>query len=98
MQGSPKVLNELNQLLTGELTASDQYFIHSRMYENWGFLKLSERLEHERVEELDHASRLIRRILFLGGIPNVAARAPLHVGATVPEMMKNDLDYELRVV
>jgi bacterioferritin len=98
MQGSQKVIHELNVLLTGELSASDQYFIHSRMYENWGFRKLYERLEHEREEELEHASRLIRRILFLGGVPSVAAREPLHIGATVPDMIRNDLDYELRVV
>lgn len=98
MQGSKKVLSELNALLTGELTAADQYFIHSRMYENWGFRELYERTEHERVEELDHASRLIRRILFLGGTPDVASRSPLRVGTDVPAMLRNDLDYEIEVV
>jgi bacterioferritin len=98
MQGSSKVLQELNSLLTGELSAADQYFIHSRMYENWGLMALYHRIEHEREEELEHAARLIQRILFLGGTPNVAARTPLNVGATVPEMMKNDLAYELSVV
>lgn len=98
MQGNSRVLSELNELLTGELTAADQYFVHSRMYENWGFLQLYKRLEHEREEELVHAALLIRRILFLGGTPNVASRAPLKIGASVPEMMKNDLDYELSVV
>jgi len=98
MQGNPKVIQELNTLLTGELTASDQYFVHSRMYENWGYRKLYERLEHEREEELSHAARLIHRILFLGGTPDVASRSGLKVGAAVPEMMKNDLDYELSVV
>lgn len=98
MQGSKKVIDELNHLLRGDLTASDQYFIHSRMYENWGFRKLYERLEHEREEELVHASRLIRRILFLGGVPNVASRDPLKIGLNVPEMLQNDLDFELGVV
>ncbi|MBX9633622.1 MAG: bacterioferritin [Magnetospirillum sp.] len=98
MKGIPSVIDRLNKLLTGELTAADQYFIHSRMYENWGFKKLYERLEHERVEELEHASRLIQRILFLDGIPDVAARSPLAIGADVPSMMKNDLAYELSVV
>jgi bacterioferritin len=98
MKGIPSVVDRLNRLLTGELSAADQYFIHSRMYENWGFTKLYERIEHERVEELEHASRLIRRILFLEGIPDVASRAPLAIGADVPGMLKNDLAYELAVV
>jgi bacterioferritin len=98
MQGKKTVIDELNKLLTGELTAADQYFIHSRMYENWGFSALYERVEHERVEELEHASKLIRRILFLEGVPNVASRSVLKIGATVPEMLRNDLDYELSVV
>lgn len=98
MQGNAKVLQELNSLLTGELSAADQYFIHSRMYENWGLMSLYKRIEHEREEELEHAARLIQRILFLGGTPNVAARTPLNIGANVPDMMKNDLAYELSVV
>jgi bacterioferritin len=98
MKGKQAVIDRLNQLLTGELSSADQYFIHSRMYENWGFQKLYERIEHERVEELEHASRLIRRILFLEGVPDVASRGPLAIGATVPDMLKNDLIYELNVV
>lgn len=98
MKGKANVVGELNRLLTGELSAADQYFIHSRMYENWGFRELYQRIEHERVEELEHASHLIRRILFLEGVPDVASRAPLKIGATVPEMLKNDLDYEIAVV
>jgi bacterioferritin len=98
MQGNAKVLQELNSLLTGELSAADQYFVHSRMYENWGLRAIYKRIEHEREEELEHAARLIQRILFLGGTPNVAARNPLNVGANVPEMMKNDLAYEYAVV
>ena len=98
MQGSKKVVDRLNQLLTDELSAADQYFIHSRMYENWGFMALYERLEHERLEELEHAGRLIRRILFLEGTPDMASRTPLKVGRSVPEMLRNDLDYELAVV
>jgi bacterioferritin len=98
MQGSPKVLQQLNALLTGELTAADQYFVHSRMYENWGYKRLFDRIEHEREEELEHAARLIHRILFLGGTPDVASRGALKVGAAVPDMLKNDLDYELSTV
>jgi bacterioferritin len=98
MQGNTKVLQELNALLTGELTAADQYFVHSRMYENWGLMALYERIEHEREEELEHAARLVQRILFLNGTPNVASRGPLHVGKDVPEMLKNDLAYEYSTV
>jgi bacterioferritin len=98
MQGKKTVIDELNKLLTGELSAADQYFIHSRMYENWGFSVLYERIEHERVEELEHATKLIRRILFLEGTPDVASRGALKIGATVPEMLRSDLEYELGVV
>ena len=98
MQGKKSVIQELNILLTGELTAADQYFIHSRMYENWGFSQLYQRAEHERIEELEHASMLIRRILFLEGAPDVASRTPLVIGSTVPEMLKADLAYEVQVI
>lgn len=98
MKGISSVIDRLNKLLTGELTAADQYFTHSRMYENWGLKKLYARVEHERVEELDHAAKLIQRILFLEGIPDVASRGALAIGANVPSMLKNDLDYEYMVV
>ena len=98
MQGKQVVIDTLNALLTDELSAADQYLIHAHMYENWGLSALYERLAHEQAEELEHAAKLIRRILFLEGTPNVAARSPLKIGKTVPEMLKNDLDYELAVV
>lgn len=98
MKGLPSVIDQLNKLLTGELTAADQYFIHSRMYENWGFKKLYERVEHERVEELDHAAKLIHRILFLEGVPDVASRGALGIGNDVPSMLRSDLNYEYSVV
>jgi len=97
MHGNIKVIDELNRLLTQELTSSDQYFTHSQMYLNWGFHQLFERLDHERVEELKHAERLIQRILFLGGTPNIGARAALKIGKDVPEGLKSDLDSELSV-
>ena len=98
MKGNQKVIDTLNTLLTGELSAADQYFIHSRMYQDWGLQKLFERLEHESKEELEHAEKLIERILFLEGKPDVAARDPLRVGEDVPGMLKNDLTLELEVV
>lgn len=98
MKGSDKVIAELNHLLAGELTAVDQYFIHSRIYEDMGLTKLYERLDHEREEETDHADQMIKRILFLEGHPDLATREPLNVGKTVPEMLQNDLDVEYSVI
>jgi bacterioferritin len=98
MKGSQKVIDTLNHLLAGELTAIDQYFLHSRMYQNWGYEKLYARIEHERQDEVGHADALIKRMLFLEGAPNMAKREPLHIGATVPKMLKNDLDIEIAVV
>lgn len=98
MKGKKPVVDRLNKLLAGELTAADQYFVHSRMYENWGYRKLYERVAHEREEELEHAEKLIRRILFLEGTPEVGKRGKLAVGRDVPEMMKNDLAYEYAVI
>jgi len=98
MKGNDKVIGQLNALLAGELAARDQYFIHSRMYQDWGLGKLHERLNHEMEEETEHASRLIERILFLEGTPNMEASVPLRVGKDVPEMLGNDLEIEIQVV
>lgn len=98
MQGNPIVIDTLNKLLTGEMSAADQYFIHSRMYQDWGLDKLHERIKHEAEEELLHATRLVERILFLEGTPDVASREALRIGKDVPEMLQNDLTYELEVV
>jgi len=98
MRGNTKVIETLNTLLTGELSAADQYFIHSRMYEDWGLTKLYERIKHEHEEELQHADVLIKRILFLEGTPNVASREPLTIGSNVKGMFENDLKWELDVV
>lgn len=97
MKGNKKVVDALNGLLAHEMSAADQYFIHSRMYEDWGMTELFERLKHEQEEELEHAARLVTRILFLEGTPDVAARDALKIGNDVPSMMKNDLSYELMV-
>lgn len=98
MKGHPQVIAHLNGLLAGELTAIDQYFIHSRMYQDWGLQKLHERLSHEMQEEQTHAHLLIQRILFLEGTPELSKREPLAVGRDVPEMLKNDLAVEYRVL
>lgn len=98
MQGNPQVIDYLNQLLRGELAARDQYFIHSRTYEDQGFIKLYERINHEMEEETQHADAILRRILFLGGRPDMRPTA-FTPGLTVPEMLQKDLDleYEVRV-
>lgn len=98
MKGDDKVIELLNELLAGELTAMDQYFIHSRMYHDWGLNKLYERVSHEMADETGHADQLIRRILFLEGTPNLSVRQPLNIGANVPDMLKNDLYLEIQVV
>lgn len=98
MRGHPTVIDCLKKLLTAELTAADQYFAHSRMFANWGLHKLYERVAHEREEELEHADKLLRRILFLEGTPDVGARDALNIGADPVRMLKNDLAYELAVV
>ena len=98
MKGDKKVIKQLNKLLAGELTAMDQYFIHSRMYQDWGFNKLYERINHEMQDETRHADTLIKRILFLEGVPDLSKREPLTIGGNVPDMLKNDLELELNVV
>lgn len=98
MKGDNKVIDHLNHLLAGELAAIDQYFIHSRMYEDWGLTKLQERIGHEMTDETAHADALIKRILFLEGTPDVATREGLNIGKDVAEMLKNDLGLEMEVV
>ena len=97
MKGSQRVIDAMNGLLAAELTAMDQYFIHSRMHADWGFEKLHERLAHEFEDEKGHAAALIERILFLEGTPDLATREPLKVGNEVTNMLKNDLALEISV-
>ena len=98
MKGNPQVINHLNALLVGELTAIDQYFIHSRIYQDMGLDKLFTQINHEMQEEQTHADLLIKRILFLEGAPDLSTRDPLKVGENVPEMLRNDLAYEYKVI
>ena len=97
MQGKQKVIDTLNGLLALELTAMDQYFIHSEMYADWGIGKLHERIAHEFDDEKSHAKALIERMLFLEGVPDMVTRVPLRVGKDVPEMLENDLQVEYDV-
>jgi bacterioferritin len=97
MQGKQSIIDALNLLLANELTAMDQYFIHSRMYLDWGLQKLYERIDHEVTDEKAHASAIIERILFLEGTPNMVTRDPIQVGHDVPTMLQNDLNVEYHV-
>ncbi len=98
MKGNDRVIDVLKTLLAGELAARDQYFIHSRMCDDWGLTKLFEHYEHERQEESSHADAIIKRILFLDGVPDLNNQDNLNVGSDVPSMFKNDLALEYHVV
>ena len=98
MKGDKKILEILNNLLAGELAASDQYLIHAEMYADFGLSHLAEKILHESEHERQHARALIQRILFLEGIPNLVKREDLTVGSAVPDMLKADLEVEYQVV
>jgi bacterioferritin len=97
MKGDAGIIDILNGLLAGELTAVDQYLIHGEMYANFGFPHLAETSLHESDHERQHARALIQRILFLEGTPDLGKRSALKVGTTVPEMLQADLDVEYHV-
>lgn len=97
MKGQQAILDLLNRLLANELSAMDQYFVHACMYQDWGLDALHQRIEHESLDERQHASKLIERILFIEGKPNVAARNGLAIGADCQQMLANDLAYECQV-
>ena len=96
MKGDKAVIDYMNELLAGELAARDQYFIHSRMYAEWGFNKLFERLNHEMAEETEHAEQFIRRILMLEGTPTMVPTGR-NIGSDLVSMLKADLNTELEV-
>ena len=97
-KGDAQVIELLNEILTAELTAINQYFIHAKMCENWGFERLAKKKREESIEEMRDADRLIERILFLGGTPNLQRLSPLRVGEDAVEQHRLDLLLELEAV
>ena len=98
MQGDAEVIEFLNEALTAELTAINQYFIHAKMCENWGYLRLAEKNREESIDEMKDAETLMDRILFLEGVPNLQRYGNVLVGETVPEQFEVDLQLEYAAV
>jgi bacterioferritin len=98
MQGDADVIAALNEQLTAELTAINQYYLHFKMQENWGYTKLAKHTKDESYEEMGHADRLAERILFLEALPNFQRISPLRIGQTVPEQLRADLAVEMEAV
>src|ERR671914_892563 len=98
MEGDQDVIALLNEQLTAELTAINQYFLHAKMQANWGFTKLAEHTRDESIDEMRHAERITDRILFLEGLPNFQKLLPLRIGQTVREQLQSDLAIEVEVV
>jgi len=98
MRGDPAVIEALNGILTAELTGINQYFVHAKMCENWGYRRLYKHNYDESIDEMKHADRVIGRILFLDGVPNMQRYMPVRVGESVPEQFRLDLALELDAV
>jgi bacterioferritin len=98
MRGDPEIIELLNEQLTSELTAINQYFLHAKMQQNWGYTKLAAYTRAESIDEMKHAESITDRILFLEGLPNYQRLLPLRIGGTVREQLQSDLAVELEVV
>ena len=93
-KADPKLIKSLNEVLTGELTAISQYFVHAKMCKDWGFERLHKKIRHESIDEMKHADMLIDRLLYLGGLPNVQRLNKINIGQTVLEQLESDLALE----
>jgi bacterioferritin len=98
MQSSPEIIELLNDVLTAELTAVNQYFVHAKMQDNWGYRRLAEKGREESFGEMKHAEELIERILYLEGVPNMQRLSNVKVGETVTEQLKAELDTEKEAI
>ncbi len=98
MQGDARVIELLNEQLTSELTAINQYFLHAKMQENWGYNRLAAHTRAESIEEMTHAEKITDRILFLEGLPNYQKLLPLRIGQTVREQFESDMAIEVEVI
>jgi bacterioferritin len=94
MKGDPRIIDMLNDVLTGELTAVNQYFLHAKMCLNWGYDHLGKKIREESIDEMKHAEKLVDRVLFLEGLPNLQKLHKLVIGTNVIEILKNDLALE----
>ncbi len=98
MKGDVRVIELLNEALLNELTAVNQYWLHYRLLDNWGFKKLAEFERHESIDEMKHADRLAERVLFLDGLPNFQALGRLRIGQSVEEILRADLELEMEAL
>jgi bacterioferritin len=98
MKGDAKVIDALNDVLTGELTAINQYFLHARMCKDWGYDRIADKVRHESIDEMKHAEKLMDRILFLEGMPNVQRLMKINIGENVKEQFESDLKLEYDAV